>query len=34
MEKKFRRPVSEIFLPDILDGDGYIIPIIVDGDDG
>ncbi len=34
MEKKFRKPVSEIFLPDILDGDGDIIPIIADGDDG
>jgi ATP-dependent Lon protease len=34
MEKKFRKPVSEIFLPDILDGEGDIIPIIADGDDG
>ena len=34
MEKKFRKPVSEMFLPDILDGDGDIIPIIADGDDG
>jgi len=34
MEKKFRKPVSEIMLPDILDGDGDIIPIIADGDDG
>lgn len=34
MEKKFRKPVNEIFLPDILDGDGDIIPIIADGDDG
>jgi ATP-dependent Lon protease len=34
MEKKFRKPVSEILLPDILDGDGDIIPIIADGDDG
>jgi ATP-dependent Lon protease len=34
MEKKFRKPVSEIFLPDIIDGDGDIIPIIADGDDG
>ena len=34
MEKKFRKPVSEILLPDILDGDGDIIPIIADGNDG
>jgi ATP-dependent Lon protease len=34
MEKKFRRPAAEIFLPDILDGEGDIIPIIADGDDG
>jgi ATP-dependent Lon protease len=34
MEKKFRKPVSEILLPDIIDGDGDIIPIIADGDDG
>jgi ATP-dependent Lon protease len=34
MEKKFRKPVSEILIPDILDGDGDIIPIIADGDDG
>jgi ATP-dependent Lon protease len=34
MEKKFRKPVSEIFLPEIIDGDGDIIPIIADGDDG
>jgi ATP-dependent Lon protease len=34
MEKKFRKTVSEIFLPDILDGEGDIIPIIADGDDG
>ena len=34
MEKKFRKPVSEIFLPEILDGEGDIIPIIADGDDG
>jgi len=34
MEKKFRKPVSEILLPDILDGDGDIVPIIADGDDG
>ena len=34
MEKKFRKPVGEIFLPDILDGEGDIIPIIADGNDG
>ena len=34
MDKKFRKPVSEIFLPEILDGEGDIVPIIADGDDG
>jgi ATP-dependent Lon protease len=34
MEKKFRKPANEMFLPDILDGDGDIVPIIADGDDG
>ncbi len=34
MEKKFRKAVSEMFLPDIVDGEGDIIPIIADGDDG
>ena len=34
MDKKYRRPVTEIMFPDILDGDGDIIPIIADGDDG
>jgi ATP-dependent Lon protease len=34
MDKKFRKPVSEILIPDILDGEGDIIPIIADGDDG
>lgn len=33
MEKKFRKPVNEILLPDILDGEGDIVPIIADGDD-
>ncbi len=33
MEKKFRNRVSEILIPDIIDGDGDIIPIIADGDD-
>jgi ATP-dependent Lon protease len=34
MEKKFRKQVNEMFLPDMLDGDGDLIPIIADGDDG
>jgi ATP-dependent Lon protease len=34
MEKKFRKPVNEILLPDILDGEGDIVPIIADGDEG
>jgi ATP-dependent Lon protease len=34
MEKKHRKTVNEILLPDILDGEGDIIPIIADGDDG
>jgi ATP-dependent Lon protease len=34
MEKKVWKPVNEILLPDILDGEGDIIPIIADGDDG
>ena len=34
MEKKFRKQDSEILFPDILDGEGDIIPIIADGDDG
>jgi ATP-dependent Lon protease len=34
MEKKFRRTTNEIMLPDMLDGEGDIIPIIADGDDG
>ncbi len=33
MEKKFRKTVNEILLPDMLDGEGDIIPIIADGDD-
>lgn len=34
MEKKFRKPLNEIMIPDILDGEGDIIPIVADGDDG
>jgi len=33
MEKKFRRDIKEFLLPDMLDGEGDIIPIIADGDD-
>jgi ATP-dependent Lon protease len=34
MEKKFRKPAPSILIPDLLDGEGDIIPIIADGDDG
>lgn len=34
MEKKFWRPAKNILYPDMLDGEGDIIPIIADGDDG
>jgi ATP-dependent Lon protease len=34
MGKKIRRSIGEIMFPDILDGEGDIIPIIADGDDG
>ena len=34
MEKKFRKSVSELLVPDMLDSDGDIIPIIADGEDG
>ncbi|MGD0340603.1 MAG: endopeptidase La, partial [Bacteroidales bacterium] len=34
MEKKFRKTVSELLIPDVLDGEGDIIPIIADGEDG
>ncbi|MFN8240853.1 MAG: endopeptidase La [Bacteroidales bacterium] len=33
MDKKQKKPASNILLPDILNGDGDIIPIISDGDD-
>lgn len=33
MDKKFRKPAREILFPDIMDGEGEIIPIITDGDD-
>ena len=33
MEKKSRRTVNEFMLPDLLDGEGDIIPIIADGED-
>lgn len=34
MDKKFRRTYNEILFPDNLDGEGDIIPIIADGDEG
>jgi ATP-dependent Lon protease len=34
MDKKFRKPATSILIPDIIDGEGDIIPIIADGDDG
>src|SRR5512133_3878494 len=34
MEKKFRKPVTEILFPEIIDNEGDIIPIIADGDEG
>lgn len=33
MDKKYRKPVSEILFPDIINGEGDIIPIIADGED-
>ena len=33
MEKKYRRSVNEFLMPDILDGEGDIVPIIADGND-
>ena len=33
-EKKFRKPLGELLFPDIIDGEGDIIPIIADGEDG
>jgi ATP-dependent Lon protease len=34
MDKKFRKTYNEILLPENLDGDGDIIPIIADGEEG
>jgi ATP-dependent Lon protease len=34
MDNKFRKQTTHLLIPDILDGDGDIIPIIADGDDG
>lgn len=34
MEKKIRRPYTEFLLPDMVDGEGEIVPIISDGEDG
>ncbi|NLA48471.1 MAG: endopeptidase La [Bacteroidales bacterium] len=33
MERKFRFTTNDLFLPDMIDGEGDIIPIISDGDD-
>ncbi|HLN21558.1 MAG TPA: endopeptidase La [Bacteroidales bacterium] len=33
MEKKNFKPLKELFIPDLLDGEGDIIPIIADGDE-
>jgi ATP-dependent Lon protease len=33
MEKKQRRIVGDLFMPDLLDGEGDIVPIIADGED-
>ncbi len=33
MERKFRFTINDLFLPDMIDGEGDIIPIISDGDD-
>jgi ATP-dependent Lon protease len=34
MEKKVRKQAASILFPDLLDGEGDLIPIIADGDDG
>ncbi len=34
MDKKYRKPYNEIMFPDNLDGEGDIIPIIADGEEG
>jgi len=34
MDKKFRKPISELLIPDMLDTEGEIVPIIADGEDG
>ncbi len=34
MEKKFRRNLKELLIPDLADGEGDIVPIIADGDEG
>jgi ATP-dependent Lon protease len=34
MEKKIRRPYTEFMLPEMTDGEGDIVPIIADGEDG
>ncbi|MGB8491490.1 MAG: endopeptidase La [Bacteroidales bacterium] len=34
MERKFRRNLKQVMLPDLLDGEGDVVPIIADGEDG
>lgn len=34
MDKKFRKPASQFLIPDIMDGEADIVPIIADGEDG
>lgn len=34
MDKKFRKPASQFLIPDIIDGEADIVPIIADGEDG
>lgn len=34
MDKRFRKPVSQFLIPDIIDGEADIVPIIADGEDG
>jgi ATP-dependent Lon protease len=33
MDKKYRKQLNELLLPEVVDGEGDIIPIIADGDD-
>jgi len=34
MDKKFRKPASQFLIPEIMDGEADIVPIIADGEDG